>query len=118
MRIWDIHPKHLCRKHLLAEHRELHGLWNIITKHKCKGGYSCHPETLRWVGKLKALYDRHEALLKEFTRRGYKHLTPLDRRLAKGRGGQKTFLNTVLEQKIILRNKPCECFAYNKKISA
>ncbi|MDD3940683.1 MAG: pyrimidine dimer DNA glycosylase/endonuclease V, partial [Candidatus Pacebacteria bacterium] len=29
MRVWDIHPKDLCRKHLLAEHRELHGLWNI-----------------------------------------------------------------------------------------
>ena len=39
MRVWDIHPKHLCRKHLLAEHRELHGLWNILTIHnKKKGG--------------------------------------------------------------------------------
>ena len=61
MRVWDIHPKHLCRKHLLAEHRELHGLWNILTKHKGRGGYSRHPETLRWVGKLKALCLRHEA---------------------------------------------------------
>lgn len=42
MRIWDIQPKYLCRKHLLAEHRELHGLWNILTKHKAKGGYSRH----------------------------------------------------------------------------
>ncbi|NCS72473.1 MAG: pyrimidine dimer DNA glycosylase, partial [Candidatus Magasanikbacteria bacterium] len=31
MRVWDIHPKYLCRKHLLGEHRELHGLWNILT---------------------------------------------------------------------------------------
>jgi hypothetical protein len=60
MRIWDIHPQYLCRKHLLAEHRELHGLWNILTKHKGKGGYSHHPETLRWFGKQKALYYRHE----------------------------------------------------------
>ena len=28
MRIWDIEPERLCRKHLLAEHAELHGLWN------------------------------------------------------------------------------------------
>ena len=110
MRVWDIHPKHLCRKHLLAEHRELHGLWNILTKHKGKGGYARHPETLRWVGKEKALYERHETLVHEFERRGYKHRTPLDKRLARGRGGQKVFINTVAEQKIILRDKPCECF--------
>ena len=109
MRIWDIHPKHLCRKHLVAEHRELHGLWNILTKYKGKGGYSHHPETLRWVGKQKALYLRHEELIKEFSRRGYSHYTPLDKRLAFGSASQKVFINTVLEQKIILKNKPCDC---------
>lgn len=50
MRVWDIEPRFLCRQHLLAEHRELHGLWNILTKHGGTGGYSRHPETLRWVG--------------------------------------------------------------------
>lgn len=109
MRVWDIHPKHLCRKHLLAEHRELHGLWNILTKHGAKGGYSRHPETLRWVGKTKALYQRHEALVKEFQRRGYSHHTPLDKRLARGVGGQKVFINTIKEQKEILKKKPCDC---------
>ena len=114
MRVWDIHPKHLCRKHLLAEHRELHGLWNILTKHGGKGGYSRHPETLRWVGKQKALFERHEALVKEFLRRGYRHYSPLDKKLATGRGGQKVFINTIAEQKIILRHKPCECFLHLK----
>ena len=109
MRVWDIHPKHLCRKHLLAEHRELHGLWNILTKHKAKGGYAKHPETLRWVGKTRALYNRHQALVAEFVRRGYNHKTPLDKKLAKGPASQKTFINTVAEQKKILKNKPCEC---------
>ena len=109
MRVWDIHPKHLCRKHLLAEHRELHGLWNILTKHKGKGGYSRHPETLRWVDKTRALYNRHQALVAEFVRRGYNHKTPLDKKLAKGPTSQKTFINTVAEQKKILKNKPCEC---------
>ncbi|PIP22907.1 MAG: pyrimidine dimer DNA glycosylase [Candidatus Nealsonbacteria bacterium CG23_combo_of_CG06-09_8_20_14_all_39_17] len=109
MRIWDIHPKHLCRKHLLAEHRELHGLWNILTKHKGKGGYSRHPETLRWVGKQKALYTRHEILLKEFLSRGYKHYTPLDKKLAIGFGSQRVFINTAREQKTILKKKSCEC---------
>jgi hypothetical protein len=110
MRVWDIQPKHLCRKHLLAEHRELHGLWNILTIHGGKGGYSRHPETLRWVGKLKALYNRHEALVKEFSRRGYQHYSPLNKKFAKGGGGQKVFLNTLIEQKQILQGKNCKCF--------
>jgi hypothetical protein len=109
MRVWDIHPKHLCRKHLLAEHRELHGLWNILTIHKGKGGYSHHPETLRWVGKQKALYLKHQKLAKEFSRRGYSHHTPLDKKLAIGLGKQNVFINTISEQKEILKKKPCDC---------
>lgn len=109
MRVWDIEPKYLCRKHLLAEHRELHGLWNILTKHGGVGGYSRHPETLRWVGKEKALFLRHEALVEEFTCRGYEHHTPLDEALAVGSGVQDVFIDTHEQQKIILKNKPCEC---------
>lgn len=45
--IWDIYPKHLCRKHLLAENGELQKLWNILTIHGGKGGYSHHPDTVR-----------------------------------------------------------------------
>lgn len=112
MRIWDINPRYLCRKHLLAEHRELHGLWNILTKHKGKGGYSLHPETLRWVNKKKALYSRHEKLVKEFFRRGYKHYTSLDKHLATGLGSQKVFINTIKEQRVILKQKPCECLLH------
>lgn len=110
MRIWDLEPECLCRKHLLAEHRELHGLWNILTKHKAKGGYSRHPETLRWVGKQKALYFRHEALVKEFFQRKYQHHTPLDGSLATGKIKQTAFINTFEEQKKLLKKKPCACF--------
>lgn len=110
MRVWDVHPKYLCRKHLLAEHRELHGLWNILTKHKGKGGYSRHPETLRWIGKQKALCIRHEVLVKEFIRHGYQHHTPLDKKFATGSSYQRFLINTIREQKIILNKKPCECY--------
>lgn len=109
MRVWDVPPKCLCRKHLLGEHRELHGLWNILTKHKGKGGYSQHPETKRWVGREKALYLRHEALVVEMISRGYKHLSPLDKRLAKGKAVQDRFINTKKEQQAILKAKTCEC---------
>ncbi len=110
MRVWDIHSKHLCGKHLLAEHRELHGLWNILTKHGAKGGYSKHPETLRWVGKANALYKRHKDLVREFDKRGYNHCTSLDKNMAKGSGDQDVFIDTIKEQKLILKNKPCACF--------
>lgn len=112
MRVWDIHPKHLCRKHLLAEHHELHGLWNILTKHKGKGGYSRHPETLRWAGKQKALYLRHQALVEEFTRRGYKHRSFLDKKFAIGSGSQRAFINAISEQRTILKQKPCACLLH------
>ena len=110
MRVWDIHVKHLCRKHLLGEHRELHGLWNILTKHGGKGGYSNHPETKRWIGKLRALYNRHKALVVEMQKRGYNHNSPLDEKLATGTDTQKVYINTIKEQKSILAKKPCECF--------
>ncbi len=109
MRVWDIHPKHLCRKHLLGEHRELHGLWNILTKHKGKGGYAHHPETKRWVGKNKALYLRHEKLVQEMTRRGYEHRSPLNKKWATGSGSQRVFIDSVPNQRVLLTTKPCEC---------
>jgi hypothetical protein len=107
MRIWDLPPKKLCRKHLLGEHYELHALWTILTKGK--KGFSRHPETLRWKGKLKALYLRHEALVREMQRRGYKHKTPLNEGLATGSAAQDTYLQTPEEQIRILRTRNCNC---------
>lgn len=121
MRIWDINPKFLCHKHLVAEHRELHGLWNILTKHRGRGGYSHHPETKRWISKLRALYLRHEVLVNEMKKRDYRHLSPLDKKLATGLAKQNILINTIKEQKDRLRAKPCKCFvdvkgdkSYNK----
>lgn len=110
MRVWDVQPKLLCRQHLLGEHRELHGLWNILTKHKGKGGYSNHPETKRWVGKLKALFNRHELLVREMERRGYVHRSPLDKRFAKGSVRQNVYIDPIAKQKQLLHAKPCECY--------
>ena len=109
MRIWDIDPNYLCRKHLLGEHRELHGLWNILTIHEGRGGYSHHPETKRWIGKRKALFNRHEALVLEMKRRGYTHKTPLDEKWADG-DEVVTLINTLDEQRQLLKDKPCDCF--------
>ena len=107
MRIWDVDPALLCRQHLLGEHRELHGLWNILVH--AKTGYSRHPETRRWEGKLAALYERHEALVTEMTKRGYNHASALDAALATGSNIQDSFVDEPVRQLEILRAKPCEC---------
>ena len=107
MRIWDIDPSELCRQHLLGEHRELHGLWNILTQDK--KGYRRHPETMRWEGKLAALYDRHEALVEEMSARGYGHATPLDPSLATGSAVQDVFVDDVPRQRQLLKEKGCDC---------
>ena len=107
MRIWDLPPSILCRQHLLGEHRELHGLWNILVLGKT--GYSHHPETLRWVGKLRALYNRHATLVEEMERRGYNHATPLDKRRAKGVPHQDERLISLRAQRALLTSKGCSC---------
>ncbi|HEY3360481.1 MAG TPA: pyrimidine dimer DNA glycosylase/endonuclease V [Methanosarcina sp.] len=107
MRIWDIPPEKMCRQHLLGEHRELHALWSLITNNK--KAYAHHPETMRWRGKLKALYLRHEALVEEMTKRGYKHHTPLDPALATGKAVQNELVDSYEEQIRLLKEKGCEC---------
>lgn len=108
MRIWDIDPSRLCRQHLLGEHRELHGCWNILTQNKT--GYSKHPETKRWVGRLPALRLRHEALVAEMQRRGYNHKSPLVSEVEpSGLDIQDQFVDTPEDQIELLRQKGCEC---------
>lgn len=107
MRVWDLEPAILCRNHLLGEHREIHSIWTVITQNK--SGYSKHPETLRWFGKLKALFLRHETLVKEMKNRGYNHHSDLDKSLATGSAIQDEFVHTKEEQLKILKEKNCSC---------
>ena len=107
MRIWDIDPSLLCRHHLLGEHRELHALWSILTANK--KGYSHHPETRRWRGKTRALYNRHEALVKEMLNRGFTHHSPLKKKLATGETKQSEHVDTPEEQRRRLKGKQCGC---------
>lgn len=107
MRIWDLEPSILCRQHLLGEHRELHALWTILTENR--SGYMAHPETKRWIGKLPALYKRHEDLVEEMKKRGYTHNTPLDSSGVIGSEIQDIFVHTPAEQLEIIRLKRCDC---------
>ena len=107
MRIWDIPQEKLCKQHLLGEHRELHAIWSVLTKNK--KGYSKHPETLRWKGKLKALYLKHEEIVKEMKKRRYNHFSPLDKKLSCGDENQNELIDSTEEQIRILKEKNCEC---------
>ncbi|HET6370175.1 MAG TPA: pyrimidine dimer DNA glycosylase/endonuclease V [Nitrospiria bacterium] len=107
MRVWDIPVRRLCRAHLLGEHRELHAVWAILTEGK--KGYRNHPETKRWVGALKGLYDRHEHLAAEMSARGYRHQSGLDRRFADGRSKPILLLIPLGKQRDLLRKKGCAC---------
>ena len=49
-------------------------------------------------GKLKALYLRHEELVKEMNYRGYHHKSPLDKRKATGKDKQDIFIDFPLKQ--------------------
>jgi hypothetical protein len=90
VRIWNLPCRDLDSQHLLGEHRELHGLWSILvreaeqsrTGERRRIGYAHHPETVRWRGRLGAIYLRHEEQVEEMLRRGFTgHRTPLDRDL-------------------------------------
>jgi hypothetical protein len=107
MRVWDIPPENLCRQHLLGEHREIHAIWSVIVNNR--KGYSHHPETLRWKDKLKALYKRHELISFEMEQRGYSHSSALHKQLASGIAVQTEFVNTIEEQRALLKRKGCGC---------
>jgi hypothetical protein len=107
MRIWDLEPERLCDRHLLGEHRELHAIWTVLTTGK--RGYARHPETLRWRGRLAALYAGHDAEVAEMRRRGFRHASPLDERLATGSAHQTERVDSVEDQRARLAARECGC---------
>ncbi len=109
MRIWDISPDRLCRKHLVAEHAEIHAAWSMLTTEK--RAYGGHAEVTRWRGRLLALYRRHGADAAEMRRRGFLHQSDLQPRLATGLGVQDMYVDPPAEQERILLAKGCGCAA-------
>ncbi|NIM13795.1 MAG: DUF1722 domain-containing protein [Candidatus Aminicenantes bacterium] len=101
MRIWDVNPGYLNRQSLLGEHREIHGLFSVI--HHQKKGYSHHPETLRWYGKMTALKRRHDLLVSEMLLRGYQHRSPMPE--GNGEQIQTQYVDLPYQQFKILEKK-------------
>lgn len=101
MRVWDVSAGYLNRQSLLGEHRELHGLYQLVVQRQ--RGHAQHPEARRWVGALSGLALRHAELAAEMGLRGYVDRTPLVRR---GRLRWPTmFITEPVEQIGLLRGK-------------
>lgn len=68
MRMWNVDPSIMCRKHLLGEHLELHMFMGCIKKGKSIDGY-----IKKGLVELDNIIPRHDELAKEMINRGYKH---------------------------------------------
>jgi hypothetical protein len=97
-----MNPGYLNRNSLLGEHRELHGLVNIMRYGK--KGYANHPETRRWIGHGWAIKQRHRLLAAEMALRGYQDRSPVRLGTKPGQWPD-TFIDAPHLQLALLRQK-------------
>lgn len=72
MRMWNVNPRYMCRKHLLGEHVETHMLVGTLRKEKSVQGY-----IIDGLIDLDTVVRRHGAVAAEMLRRGYNHKSPM-----------------------------------------
>lgn len=73
MRMWMVSPHIMCRKHLLGEHVEMHMLAGSLRRGRSVQGFI--DKNLIDTSLMKC---RHDMLVAEMQRRGYKHESPLE----------------------------------------
>lgn len=73
MRMWEINPGLLCRKHLLGEHLEMHMFAGTISKGISIEGYIKGGLVNPFMITL-----RHDLLAEEMKKRNYNHLSDID----------------------------------------
>ena len=71
--MWLVKPEHMCKNHLLGEHVEIHMLVGCLEKGKNIKGY-----LKKGLVDPSLIEKRHDELVSEMKRRGYRHLSPLD----------------------------------------
>ena len=103
MRVWDIHPGYLSRQSLLGQHAEIHAIYNIIKENK--KGYSFHPETLRWKGRLARLKYRHDLTVMEMGLRSLGHRSPMNEEKTCPNLSGFVYIDQPAEQFAILEKK-------------
>ena len=72
MRIWNVKPSLMCRKHLFGEHLEMHMFAGTIKQGKSLNGY-----IEKGLVETDIIVSRHDELAIEMTKRGYSHNSPL-----------------------------------------
>jgi hypothetical protein len=82
MRMWMVNPRLMCRKHLLGEHVELHMLAGTLRR-----GIGVRGFLENKLIEIHNMQRRHEELVREMKRRGFRHASPLPR-APQRRGGR------------------------------
>jgi pyrimidine dimer DNA glycosylase len=72
MRMWMVNPQLMCRQHLLGEHVEINMLVGTLLRRKSVAGFV--ENDLIEVHSIRA---RHAELVREMSRRGMNHKSPL-----------------------------------------
>jgi len=72
MRMWNVDPRLMCRRHLLGEHVEMHMFAGTLAK-----GVSIKGYLDGGLVEVDRIRTRHDELAAEMERRGYKHSSPL-----------------------------------------
>lgn len=81
--MWCLDSSLLCRAHLIAEHGEIHSVATVLKNRTRKGlGWICNLLLHDYLGG--DLKVRHDELVHEMLKRGYKHLTPMPDRMIFG----------------------------------
>ena len=97
MRMWMVDPQIMCRQHLLGEHVEIHMFVGAMSHGKSVKGY-----LEKGLLEVQSLYPRHEALVEEMKRRGYRHCSDVDEKWrtaeAKGHVDRKKSLEELLKR--------------------
>ena len=75
-RMWMLHPRVLCRDHLLGEHTEIHQVAGALASHD-HGEAIVRGHAERGQVDTSRLAERHDALAAELERWGYAHDSPL-----------------------------------------
>ena len=73
MRMWNVSPEVMCRKHLLGEHVEMHMFLGALRLNKRLDGY-----VNSGFVEIHNIKRRHDELAEEIVRRGYHHRSPIE----------------------------------------
>jgi hypothetical protein len=79
MRMWATDPSKMCRQHLVAEHRELHMLSGTMQSGKGPSALYVNGLARQQLLIPDQVEYRHDLLVDEMLRRGYRHKTPMPR---------------------------------------